>query len=479
MHTNDHTPLRRRRHAPMVLVSTVLASLVLLAGAGPSVAAPPTEDGPTAARYGAAWLAAELDAGIPMVNFGSPDWGVTLDAALALAASGTGGTQLAAVWDALEADPDAAVALGGIDAPGRLARAILLADVVGDDPRAVGSGAGTDLVARLEATLRTSGPDTGLYGETTPLYDGAFRQGYSLAALVAVGATPDPTAVQWLLDQQCVGADAGAWMPHRSDPAQPCAFDGSLFVGPDTNATAAAITGLAAVGGHDEEIDAALAWLDRVQTAEGGWEQLSGFGTDPNSTALVLQALLAVDAAQDPRYQDRAASPLQALLSFQLGCDALAGDEGAFTFPGSNDAPNGFATAQAVPAVAGVPAVFEPGDIVADVAPLDCGPAATSTTTTAPSTTTTAAPTSVAPTTDAPTTSAAPGAPTPVEVANLSAASGGSSGNPASSASGSSGTGAGLALTGARSGVAASTGALLVAAGAVLLLARRRRRAAA
>lgn len=473
MHTTDHTPPRQRRRAPMVLVSTVLASLVLLVGAGPLGAAPPTDDGPTAARYGAAWLAAELDAGIPMVNFGSPDWGVTLDAALALAASGTGGTQLTAVWAALEGDPDAAVTLGGMDAPGRLARAILLAEVMGEDPRAVGDGAGADLVARLEATRRTSGPDTGLYGESTPLYDGAFRQGYALAALVAAGVTPDPTAVQWLLDQQCTGADAGAWMPHRSDLAEPCAFDGSLFVGPDSNATAAAITGLAAVGGHDVSIDAALAWLDQAQTAEGGWEQLSGFGTDPNSTALVLQALLAVGAADDERYQDRAAPPLQALLSFQLGCDALAGDEGAFTFPGSNDAPNGFATAQAVPAVAGVPAVFEPGAITPGVAPLECGAA---TTTTTASTTTTGAPTTAAPTTDAPTTSAGPSSTTPVEVANLSAGSGGGSGT-VSSATGSSGSGAGLALTGAGSVAAASTGALLIAAGVALLLARRRHRA--
>jgi hypothetical protein len=456
----------------MVLVSTVLAALVLLVGAGPLGATPPTEDGPTAARYGAAWLAAELDAGIPMVNFGSPDWGVTLDAALALAASGTGGAQLEAVWAALEADPDAAVTLGGMDAPGRLARAILLAEVMGEDARAVGAGAGVDLIARLEATRRTSGPDTGLYGASTPLYDGAFRQGYALAALVAAGVAPDPTAVQWLLDQQCTGADAGAWMPHRSDLAQPCAFDGSLFVGPDTNATAAAITGLAAVGGHGAPIDAALAWLDQAQTAEGGWEQLSGFGTDPNSTALVLQALLAVDAADDERYQDRAATPLQALLSFQLGCDALAGDEGAFTFPGSNDAPNGFATAQAVPAAAGAAAVFEPGAITPGVTPLDCGPATTSTTTTA-STTTTGAPTTAAPSTDAPTTSAGPSSSTPTEVADLSAGRGGGSGT-VSSATGSSGSGAGLALTGGGSVAAASTGALLVAAGIALLLTRRR-----
>ena len=69
-------------------------------------AAPPTNDPATAGEYAAGWLARQLDADIPLINFGSPDWGVTLDAAISLAATGTGGTQLDAVWAALVADRD-------------------------------------------------------------------------------------------------------------------------------------------------------------------------------------------------------------------------------------------------------------------------------------------------------------------------------------------------------------------------------------
>lgn len=475
---NDHPPAvtaGRRRMRTSAALGVLLATVLVLSTAGRAAAAPPTEDGPTAARYGAAWLANELDGQIPMINFGSPDWGVTLDAALALAATGTAGTQLDAVWATLLGDRDAAVAPGGIDAPGRLARAILLARVLGEDPRAVGSEPGADLVARLQATRQTSGADTGLYGETTPLYDGAFRQGYALAALVAVGETPDPSAVTWLVDQQCTGADDGAWMPYRDDLSEPCAFDAGLYVGPDTNATAAAVTGLHAVGGHDGAVDEAVAWLDDVQTADGGWEQLSGFGTDPNSTALVMQALLAVGAADDPRFEDRAATPLEALLAFQLGCDALPGDEGSFTFPGSNDAPNGFATAQAVPAAAGVPAVFDPGVIAPAAQPLECGDV-TTTTTTVPDTSvppTTEAPTTTAPSSTAP-TSTGPDGSTPVEVANLSA----SSGSTGSTTSGSTTSGSQLALTGTGAGAVTSFGAAMLLGGLALLLARRVRSAA-
>ena len=381
----------------LAVTTTVLAVVVGAAGA-PVAAAPPTADGPTAAAYATAWLAEQFDAQIPMLNFGSPSWGVTLDAALGMAAAGSGGEQLDAVWAELLANRDTVVGSDGIDDPGRLARVILLAVATGRDPRSVGAAPGNDLVVRLQALRQASGPDTGLFGSQNPTYDGAYRQGYALAALVAAGVEPEASSVDWLLDQQCgPEADGGAWMPYRSDLSVPSAVDAEMFVGPDTNATAAAITGLTSVGAGAAAIEAGLGWLDTVQEADGGWGQMVGYGTEPNSTALVLQALLAAGAADDARFGDRSATPLEVLLSFQLGCDALDADRGAFTYPGANGAPNGFATAQAVGAVAGAPLLSEPTEVSPGVTPLDCTPA-TSTTT---STSTTVAPTTVAPTTAA------------------------------------------------------------------------------
>ena len=83
---------------------------------------------PTAAGYGAAWLADRLDEQIPMENFGSPDWGVTLDAALGMAAAGSGGEQIDAVWASFVANRDdrgrlrAASTITGSPGPGDPAR---------------------------------------------------------------------------------------------------------------------------------------------------------------------------------------------------------------------------------------------------------------------------------------------------------------------------------------------------------------------
>lgn len=455
-------------------LSTLVAAVALLGvGVGAVAAAPPTEDGPTAAGYGSAWLAAQLDEQIPMQNFGGPDWGVTLDAVLGMAATGVGGTQIDAVWAALVAQRDAALSPGGIDNPGRLGRAILLAVALGEDPTSVGAAPGADLVARLEATMRTEGPDAGLFGSTSPLYDGAFRQGYALAGLVAAGVTPDQRAVDWLLGQQC-GPEAaeGAWMSYRSDLSVPCAFDAALFVGPDTNATSAAITGLTAVGAGSDAVDAALGWLDTVQRPDGGWEQLAGYGTDPNSTALVIQALLAAGADDDERFADRSASPLGALLSFQLGCDVPEADRGAFTFPNSNDAPNGFATAQAVPAAAGVPVLFEPGEIATGVPTLDCTPPTSTTTTTVPSTTSTV----VAPTsTTVPAGPSTTAAPTTVELGPAVTVAAPPPGSAEVLGATQSPTAANLALTGTSSSLPLAAGAALLLTGVALLVGARRR----
>ncbi len=463
---------RTRGRIGLAGVVLSVAGVLAMAFAGGAGAAAPTTSGPTAAGYAGAWLAARLDAQVPMENFGAPDWGVTLDAALGLVAAGAGGDQVDAVWAALVEDREAAVAPGGVDAPGRLARVILLARATGADPGSVGAEPGADMIARLEATRRVAGADVGLFGAGNPTYDGAFRQGYALAALVAVGVTPDPTAVEWLLAQQCgADGDPGAWMPYRSDLSVPCAFDAVGFVGPDTNATAAAITGLAAVGGETEVIDAALDWLDGVQEVDGGWGQMVGFGTDPNSTALVIQALLAVGQADAGRFADQASTPMAALLSYQLGCDVPAEDRGAFTFPGSNDAPNGFATAQAVAPAMGAAVVFDPGEIAAGVVPLDCSESPTSST----STSTSVVPTTAVPTTATP-TSAGPASvesssTVVVPVAQVAGRS--QTATPASATAGSAAA-TDLARTGAPSTPLALLGGLLTLIGLVLVAGRRR-----
>ena len=380
------SPRRRLRQLGAGLLTAALATGAL--SYATTSAAPPTDDPVTAGDYAAGWLARELDSAIPMVSFGSPDWGVTLDAAVSLAATETGGEQLDAVWAAIVANRDTVVSpTPAGDQPGRLARVILLAHALGESPTAVGAGPGNDLVARLLATLTTTGDDTGLFGDPatlSPTYDGAFRQGYSIAALVAAGASVPATSWQWLVDQQC---DDGSWMPYRAvdgGSLEPCAFDPVGFVGPDTNSTAAAINGLLAAGQGGTAIDDAAIWLADVQGADGGWGLFPADASEPSSTALVWQALVDAGLGSDPSYLDGSATPLATLMSFQLGCTSPEADRGALTYPGSNDAPNTFSTAQAVPALVGVPLEFGPVDPAASIPVVDC---TEPTTTTAPTTT--------------------------------------------------------------------------------------------
>lgn len=416
----------RRAHQLVIAVVAMLLATALPA-LSTSGAAAPTSNPETAGQYAAGWLARQLDAGIPMQSFGSGDWGVTLDAAISLAATETGATQLDAVWAALVAARETVInPFGTGDQPGRLARIILLAHAIGEDPTAVGTGPGNDLVARLLATETTSGPDEGLFGDPTtqsPTYDGAFRQGYSLAALSAVGQTASAASTAWLENQQCPD---GSWMPYRAEVAAgvlaPCAFDPVGFVGPDSNSTAAAINGLVYQLPASAAIGSGASWLATVQNADGGWGLFPGDPSEPSSVALVWQALVHAGNGTDPAYLNKSATPLQTLLSFQLGCTSVEADRGALTYPGSNDAPNTFSTAQATPALAGVPLVFGPVNAASTSPVVDCTVPTTTTTTTVTTTTTSTAVPSTTSTTIATTTTTTPRTSAPGSVAAAGAA---------------------------------------------------------
>jgi hypothetical protein len=430
------------------------AALMLTVSSVPLAAAPETSDGGTAAAWGAAWLEGQLESGIPLASFGSPDWGTTVEGGLALAAVEGFGTAAASVWNAVLANREAVVTSGGQDVPGRLALVILLAVALGEDPSAVGAGADADLVSRLQATRQTTGADAGLYGTQDPTYDGAYRQGYALTALAASGATADPTAVDWLVSQQC---DDGSWMPYRSDLTAACALDLSSYVGPDTNSTGAALSGLIASGLTGLAVDEGLDWLDDSQEPDGGWAFFPGSGSDPNSTSVVIQALLAAGLLDSPDFGDRSASPLEALLEFQLGCDEGA-DAGAFTYPGSNNAPNSFASVQAVQAAAGAALGFE-GPVSSGSADGLCAPPTTTTTSTS-------TPATTAPSTSTPVATPIGAGPSTSEVVAAPVADATASADSAGASS--------LAATGGTPFGPASVGAVMLLSGLLILAIRRR-----
>ncbi len=474
-------PRRGRVFLAVAATALLLGAVTAPGPAAGASGAPPTSDPATSAGHGAAWLVAAIAGGLPLQNFGAPDWGATVDAGLALAWAGVAGDTADAVLAAVTADRETVVAPGGADNPGRLAKVVLLEVLRGGDPRAVGAAPGADLVARLLATVRTSGPDTGLVGGTDPTYDGAVRQALSVFALRAAGEAVPATMTDWLAAQQC--AD-GSWMAYRPDVAAPCARDVDAFTGPDTNATAFA----AAVLGGAPAADG-LAWLTAVRNTDGGWGYFDGDASDPNSTATVLQASVEI-----PGGTQAAGGASATLMAWQLGCGAAVVDRGGFSGPFSGGAADLLATVQAVPALAGSGFVAVADPTAGPAVAPDCPPATTTSTTTTSTTTTSTTSTTTTSTTSTtttsttsttvtPTTSTPSSTPTSVTAGVVSGGGGTAVGPPAvvagTSVTASGGVAAtrtttGLAFTGAGSAGPLLVGLLLLGIGSGLLARRRR-----
>jgi hypothetical protein len=312
-----------------------------------------------AARFGAGYLARQISAnGGYLTAYGAPDVVDTAYAVVGLHAARVGAAASDQAIKYLKTQ--LGVPLEGSDGgdnPGSLAVFILAAVSAGKDPRHFGgTAAENDLVGRLLASGRKTGPDAGLFGSADPLYDGAYRQGLSLAALKAVGVARTNSAVSagigWLTHQQCAN---GLWTSYRAAASGPCpAADPLTYAGPDTNSTGMAVQGLAAYGLHPRQ-GPLLASLRQVQSADGGFPFLAapGQSSDPDSTALAIQTILAENGyPATAGWTKGGATPYAALASFQLGCSDLFADRGGFFYPGTRT-PNTLASVQAVPALAG------------------------------------------------------------------------------------------------------------------------------
>jgi hypothetical protein len=306
-----------------------------------------------AAQKGAAWLAGQLNASGAIETGTTPDLAATANVALALASTATQQPAAHRALAYLESHVNSYVHVGGSDGPGQLALLILDAHALGANPKSFG---GTDLVSRLLATERTSGADKGLFGAEDPTYDGAFRQGLALAALAGAGVSSKAvvgSAESWLLGQQCPD---GGWTSFITAD-NPCSGNPAAYEGPDTNSTALAIQGLSAQGAlGSTAASKGLAFIRGAQDGDGGWGYEPGTThspgtTDPDSTALVIQAILALGKSPTAVAFDKGrATPVSALLAFQL---TSGRGKGAYFYPGSTQ-PNLLATYQAVPALASV-----------------------------------------------------------------------------------------------------------------------------
>ena len=341
------------------LMLAVVAAPATAHASSPHGAGGPALPQVASAQQGATWLAGQFNSEgyIPSTTTpGTADLSATANAILALASADTDPSVANNGLSYMEGHVDSYVTEDGSDAAAQLALLILDAHALGVNPSSFG---GTNLVSRLLATQQTTGVDKGLFGTEAQVDDfaaGSFQQGLALTALAAVGQTSGSqiaAADSWLHAQQCPD---GGWTTYENSD-NPCNGSPADFEGPDTNSTALAIEGLSAQGDLESSHAAkALKFITHAQDSDGGWgyePNAAGApgSTDPDSTALVIQGILALGKSPSASTFDHgSANPVAALESFQLN----SGDgSGAFAFPGISG-PNLIATYQAVPAVAGV-----------------------------------------------------------------------------------------------------------------------------
>jgi hypothetical protein len=235
------------------------------------------------------------------------------------------------------------------------------------------------------ATAPPSAPvphyDDGLLG-APDVFSATYKHALGLLAIAGIDPTHRTAAdsaaatagLAWLARQQCAN---GGWQGYKLSgvacgPLSTDPNDSLHYVAADSNTTAAVIQAFAAFGESGGPVPAAVTFLKSLQTSDGGFEFTPGAGSDPNSTALSIQAFLALGT--DPATLTKGANtPYTYLAGQQLGCGAAAADRGALQAPFAPGDANLYATVQSVPALAHVAYPVHPAATSTTGGPqLDC-----------------------------------------------------------------------------------------------------------
>ncbi|MFI8487845.1 prenyltransferase/squalene oxidase repeat-containing protein [Streptomyces rubrogriseus] len=290
-------------------------------GGTPDPGTPTGAPGEVDATGAATWLKDRLTDGERVVDDGSdvPNYLLTTETAYALAATEGKSAALDKVTAFLAAHADDyAYPNGTGEAPDATAaaRLALLAESTEADPRAVG---GHDLLGDLAAHVCAAGPES---GEPTPgcTAKGDFRnagytegQALSVLALLRAGTAPAAETVDRLTQMQC--RDGGVT---------------SVLIRPGENCDGdPATTGLVAlvldqVGGHEEAVAEARAYLAKTQREDGAFPGYTGATAGSvYATAYAAQALHGLGDTE------RADAAVGWLSRQQLGGGGFGFEEGA------------------------------------------------------------------------------------------------------------------------------------------------------
>lgn len=267
------------------------------------------------ASAAAGFLQARLAAGghkLVNTQFKSTDYGLTIDAVLALDAAGTGASEADATTALVEREVGqyTGAASGDLYA-GALGKALAFASAQGRKPTSFG---GHDLVAQLRSLEQASGrfSDKSAYGDNSNV----IGQSWAVIGLVRAGSQPIAKPAGFIAEAQC------------PDGGFPTAFGGASCVSaPD--ATAFAAQALIAARTDPDAVKQALDYLVKAQASDGsfgGGETTKEPNT--NSTSVAAQALAAggrtAEAERASAYVAR----------FQLGCTAAEPMRGAIVYNG-------------------------------------------------------------------------------------------------------------------------------------------------
>jgi hypothetical protein len=251
-----------------------------------------------AATAGAAWLSGELvDGALP--GFAGPDWGLTVDGMFALSAAQADRPALEAMATAVAAHVRSFNSYDdfdvlGVRIAGATAKLMVAALAAGKDPTDFG---GFDLRQEtLDLVAGDADPEAGRVRDsgTTPDSSNTFAQAFAVVGLSRTGGVPQPV-VDFLLRQQCA---AGGF---RLVPDQASSCDEAT----DPDSTSMAVQALlaadkAGMTGAKAAADEGAAWLVKIQQADGSF---GGSGPteapNANSTGLAAQALAATGHAAE------------------------------------------------------------------------------------------------------------------------------------------------------------------------------------
>jgi hypothetical protein len=279
---------------PLAGVALLATSLALSISALPADAA-----APTALRAGdhakgelaSDWQASQLTKGvIHNGEFDFDDWGLTVDTAFALAAVGNRPKALAQTTRAITKNYfDSYATFAGDSFAGAMAKSLLVAKVLGKDPRNFGGhnvrAELVDLVAPAGAGFEAGRVrDSGATDRSN-----TFAQAYAVLGLSRSGNVRQ-SIVDYLLKQQC----AAGFFRLTEIANEGCDQSGSRA---DVDATALGVQALAAAERAGADVPAratrkAGRWLVSVQRDNGSFSGgTSTPGPNTNSTGLAAQAL--------------------------------------------------------------------------------------------------------------------------------------------------------------------------------------------